>query len=141
MSTLPFDANAIFYTDINGPFRLQQKNLMTSLHSFSNTRMHSSRMCTARLMPISPSMHCSGGVYLPGGVPVWGVYLPGGVPAWGWGVPAQKGYLPGGCTCPGVYLPEGGVLAGGYLPRGRTYTGEYLLRYSPPMDRILDTRY
>ena len=50
--------------------------------------MHSSRMRTARLLPVSPSMHCSRGVYLPGGVPAQGVYLPRGVPAQG-GVPAQ----------------------------------------------------
>ena len=31
--------------------------------------MHSSRMRTARLLPVSPSMHCSWGVYLPGGGP------------------------------------------------------------------------
>ena len=31
--------------------------------------MHSSRMRTTRLLPVSPSMHCSWGVYLPGGVP------------------------------------------------------------------------
>ena len=47
------------------------------------TRMHSSRMRTARLLPVSPSMHCSQGV------PARGVYLPGSVPA-------------GGCTCPGT---------------------------------------
>ena len=42
------------------------------------TRMHSSRMRTARLLPVSPSMHCSGGV------PDRGGYLPrGDVPAWG----------------------------------------------------------
>ena len=51
-------------------------------------------MRTARLLPVSPSMHCSGW-----GVPVWwvpargmyllGGYLPGGVPAKGGGVPAQ----------------------------------------------------
>ena len=30
--------------------------------------MHSSRMCTARLLPVSPSMHCAGGrVSPPGG--------------------------------------------------------------------------
>ena len=49
--------------------------------------MHSSRMRIARLLPVSPSMQCSRGVYLPGGVPGWG------------GVPAQGVYLPGGCTC------------------------------------------
>ena len=41
--------------------------------------------CTARLLPVSPSMHCSRG---------GGLYLPGGG-----GVPAQGVYLPGGCTC------------------------------------------
>ena len=55
--------------------------------------MHSSRMRTARLLPVSPSMHCSRGVPGLGGC-TWSrrVYLPG----------------PGGCTClvPGrVYLP------------------------------------
>ena len=65
------------------------------------TRMHSSRVRTARLLPISPSMHCSRGVYLAGGVPAWGVYLPGGT-------------CPGG-TCPGGYLPGGGVPARGVL--------------------------
>ena len=45
------------------------------------TRMHTSRMCTARLLPVSPSMHCWGGV------PAWGMPGLGGVPARG--VPAQ----------------------------------------------------
>ena len=47
-------------------------------------------MRTTRLLPVSPSMHCSGGCTCPGGVPAWGVYLlkggvlgQGGVPAWG----------------------------------------------------------
>ena len=61
--------------------------------------MHSSRMRTARLLPVSPSMHCSGVVPGPGSVPGPGrVYLvPGGVPGPGggtWsqgGVPAQRG--------------------------------------------------
>ena len=85
------------------------------------TRMHSSRMLTARLLTVSQhallggctcqGVYLSRGVYLPGGVPAQrGVYL---------GVPAL-----GGCTCQGVYLP-GGVPAGGrgtcqgvYLPKG-----------------------
>ena len=57
-------------------------------------------MCTARLLPVSPSMHCSwgeGGVPV-GGVPAREVYPPGGVPA--------RGYLPGG-----VYL-LGGTCSG-----------------------------
>ena len=97
------------------------------------TRMHSSRMRTARLLPVSPSMHCSrgctwswgctcpeGGVPAPGavpargrtsleGVPAWGVYLPGGVCILG-GVPAW------GCTCLGVYLVLGGYLLLGDVP-------------------------
>ena len=46
---------------------------------------------------------CLGGVYLPGGVPVWGVYLARGV------------YLPGGVPAQGVYLPRG-IHAQGVLP-------------------------
>ena len=69
--------------------------------------MHSSRMRTARLLPVSPSMHYSGwgvpaggctwyrgGTWSQGCTWSWGVYLVrgctwsrGGVPAWG--VPAQ----------------------------------------------------
>ena len=77
--------------------------------SYEPTKMHSSRMRTARLLPVSPNMHCSWGVYPPRGC----TYLGGTCP----GV-----YLPGGCTYPGgVYLPgggtcPGGVPAGGYLP-------------------------
>ena len=52
--------------------------------------MHSSRMRTARLLPVSPRMHCSGGVPGPG------VYLVLG----GGGVPGPGG----GGTCPGTPL-------------------------------------
>ena len=61
------------------------------------TRMHSSRMRTACLLPVSPSMHSSQGdvpgpgVHLvPGGYLVWGV-------TWSWGV-----YLVPGGTYPGT---------------------------------------
>ena len=62
----------------------------------TKTRLHSSRMRTARLLPVSPSKHCTGGVSAPGGVCSQGVYLPGetclgGVPAQGctmWPVPS-----------------------------------------------------
>ena len=67
------------------------------------TRKHSSRMRTARLLPLSPSMHCSGGgCTCPGGVPAGGCTCLGGVPAReevylsGGGLPAQGG------TCPGT---------------------------------------
>ena len=101
----------------------------SSQHIFSvETRIHSSRMRTARLLTLSqhalpggvptrgctcPGVYlprgvcaCLGGVYLPGGVPVQGVYLPrGGVPARGCSFPGgyllRGVYLPGGCTCPG----------------------------------------
>ena len=59
-----------------------------------NTRMHSNRMRTARLLTVSQH------ALLGRGVPAWGctclgVYLPGAV------------YLSRGCTCPGgVYLPR-----------------------------------
>ena len=90
------------------------------------TRMHSSRMCTARLLPVSPSMHCSrgscswsGGVYLvlggtwsggctwsQGVFPVWGVYLVRGYLVLGRGVPGPSG----------VYLVPGGVPGLGGVP-------------------------
>ena len=122
------------------------------LKSFVPTRMHSSRMRTTCLLPISPSMHCSRRVYLlggylpgiipaHGGVPAQGVYLPWGIPALGCtcqGVPAL------GCTCSGVYL------LGGYLPEGCTcpggctwctclgctcWGGGYMPRYSLPCEQ------
>ena len=84
------------------------------------TRMHSSRMRTTHLLPISPSMHCSQGVYL-----VWGDLVLGGC-SWSagdlvqGGVPGPRGVPgPGWCswshwgTCPGT----------------------------PPVNRILDTRF
>ena len=63
-------------------------------------------MRTARLLPVSPGMHCSRGVYLPGGCTCLG-----GVPAQGCtcprGVPAQGVYLPVWCTCLGGTCPGG----------------------------------
>ena len=105
-------------------------------------------MRTARLLPVSPSLHCSGGCtclveagctwsggeYLVlGGVPGLGaVPGPRGVAAWS----RRRVYLPGpgGCT----YLVLGGVPA---WSRGGTCLiwgwGGYLPRYShpPPLDR------
>ena len=80
-------------------------------------------MRTARLLPVSPSMHCVGGCTCPGEVYlplVRGVYLP---------------LVLGGCTCWGgvpTSGPGGGVPAS---DRG----GVYLPRYSPPVNRITDT--
>ena len=53
-------------------------------------------MRTARLLPISPSMHCAGGVSAPGGVPASG----------------SRGGAPGGC----LPLVLGGVWFGGCIP-------------------------
>ena len=110
-----------------------------------STRLHSSRKRTARVLTVSPSILCTGGVYLvPGGVSgprgvctwsrggctcSWGVYLVlGGVPG------------PGGCTCSwGVYWCQGGVpgaggctwswgvSAPGGVPAPRGSWGVYLL--------------
>ena len=106
----------------------------------SQTRTHSSRMRTALLLLVSPSMHCSRGVYLvPGDVPARG-----GVPAQG-GVPGLRGVpSTGGCTClgvylvPGVYLPGDVPGPGGVPGPGK---GEFLPRYSPLVNRILNTRF
>ena len=72
--------------------------------------MHSSRMRTARLLPVSPSMHCScggtclGGVPAKGGVPAQGGLPAGGVPAWG-------------CTCPAGVPAQGGVYLSAFVVR------------------------
>ena len=80
-----------FWIDTFGAFH-KAKEILDS-NAFV-TRMHSSRMRTAHVLAISPSMHCSGGGLAPGGC-----LLPG-VSALGWeGVSA-----PGG---------EGGLLTGG----------------------------
>ena len=88
------------------------------------TRKNSNRMRTARLLPVSPSMHCSGGrCTCLGGVPAWGCTCPGrytavggGVPAQGVGCTCQGGCtFRGGCTWWGVYLP-GGVPGGRGVP-------------------------
>ena len=66
------------------------------------TRLHSSRMHTACLLPVSPSMHCAG--CLPPG----GCLVPGSV--WSWGV-SGPGEVSGrrGCLVLGVCLLPGGV--------------------------------
>ena len=89
-------------------------------------------MHTARLLPVSPSMHCSGGVPGPRGVCTWsqGVYLvPGGVPSSG-GVPGLVGCVP---APGGVYLVPGAVYL---VPGGVPGPGRYCPGTSPsPVDR------
>ena len=90
--------------------------------------MHSSRMRTARLLPVSPSMHCSVG---------------GGVTAWSCGVYLVGVYLPGGvCTRGCTYLVLG---VGGYLPGpggvNAWSRGGVPAQVLIPLDRIPDTRF
>ena len=77
------------------------------------TRLHSSRMHTARLLTVSPSMHCSEGCLLRrggvcsggcllGGYLVWGVSGPVGEGCLLWGASALRGAWSGGCLVPGV---------------------------------------
>ena len=84
------------------------------------TRLHSSRMRTARALTISPSMLCTGGCPLPGGVCSGGVCswrglsAPGGCVSSGgvcsWGMSAPGGVCSWGCVCSqGGCLPPGGV--------------------------------
>ena len=71
------------------------------------TRMHSSRMRTARALTVSPSMFCSGGR---------------GVSAHG-GVSADGVSAPGGCLLRGVSAPGGSLLLGGCLLPGGVCSG------------------
>ena len=52
------------------------------------TRLHSSRMHTARSLTVSPSMHCAGGVCSQGGAWSGGCLVGGGVPRLGGGIAA-----------------------------------------------------
>ena len=101
----------------------------TSFRIFFLTRLHSSRMRTARTLTVSPSMLCSGrGVPGQGGCTwsgrvylVWGVYLvPGGYLVWG-GVCSEGCTWPwggGGCTWSGGVAGPGGSAPGGVSPLG-----------------------
>ena len=98
-----------YYQSLGTPVFIGIHKMVIILFSFEpctyiRTRLHSSRMRTARLLPVSPSMHCTG----------WGVSAPGGGAClwseraclWsGEGVPASS---PGGGCLPlvpgvGVY--------------------------------------
>ena len=100
------------------------------------TRLHSSRMHTARLLIVSPSMHCAGrGVSAPGGALSQGegclLPLGGGRLVWGgllWGrllrgVCSRGGSAPGGVCSRGVGIPACTEAEAD----------------PPPMDRITDT--
>ena len=78
--------------------------------------MHSSRMRTAGLLPVSPSMHCTGrGISVRGcllrGCRLWGGVCSGRGSVCSQGVSAQGGFLLQG-VCSGGCLLWGGVCAG-----------------------------
>ena len=92
--------------------------------------MHSSRMRTARLLTVSPSMHCSRGeVSAPGGVVCSGGVYSGGCLLLG------DLLLGGVCSREGVCW-QGGVCSRGCLLLG----GRELVADTSPVDRIIDTR-
>ena len=129
------------------------KNEQQYTTNYIITRMHSSRMRTARALTVSASMLCAGGVPGPGGcvpgpgggylVPGWvctwsqGVYLVWGC-TWSRGVPGLGG-VPGPRDVPGpgvgVYL----VLGGAPGPGGCTWSwGVYLVRGVPGLGAVRD---
>ena len=81
--------------------------LFTVTGNNNTTRLHSSRMRTARALTVSPDMLCAGGG---GGAGVWG-----GLSAWR--VCSQGGVCSGGWSAPGGSAP-GGVCSGGVAALG-----------------------
>ena len=88
-----------------------------TLRSILTTRLHSSRMRTARVLTVSPSMLCTGGCLLGGCI--WsGRGVVGGVPGRGGGCLLWGVYLVWGVSALGVYLVLGGICSGGCLLPG-----------------------
>ena len=83
------------------------------------TSMHSSGMRTSRLLAVSPSMHCSGGALLQGGVCSGGVSAPGDVCS---GAVSARG--------DGDLLQLGGGEGG--------LVSQHALRQTPPVNRMTD---
>ena len=111
---LPFTSVHWFQTESTNRFWCQ-----SLLIDFKETRMHSSRMRTARLLPVSPSMYCSGGCLLRGvsgpGSGGRGVSAPGGLsgPRGPW---SQGVSTPGGISAPNGGVPGSGVVFAQVLP-------------------------
>ena len=94
----------------------------TNILTNHQTRLHSSRMCTAHVLTISPSMLCGGGVSALGGVCSRGCLL--------WGVSAPRGCLLWGeCLLPGVSARGGLLLGGAYFG---VCVSQHALRQTPP---------
>ena len=98
------------------PFDLHHQQKVEGRHIFPVivTRLHSSRMRTARVLTISPSMLCAGGCTWSRGVcSLGGVCSEGGC-TWSWGVSAPRGVSsPRGVPGPGVSAPRGVCSWGG----------------------------
>ena len=89
---------------------LPSHNFVCWLVTISITGLHSNRMHTSCLLPVSPSMHCTGGAWSQG------VSAPRGVPGpgvrGGWCLPLVPGVSALGVPCPGgvpASGPKGGV--------------------------------
>ena len=77
-----------------------------------NTRLHSSRMRTACMLTVSPSMLCTGGCKVPCGCMVLAGCMDSGVCAWSWG----DAWSQGGCTVQGVHGPGRCMVSGVWYP-------------------------
>ena len=82
--------------------------------NYMKTRLHSSRMRTARALTVSPSMLCAG----------WGLVR------WVWGVAGL-----GGCLVRGVWLVWGGAWSGGCLVWG-VVSQHALSQTLPPTSKV-----
>ena len=94
--------NNFLETKIHADLKKYEIKLFASLNV---TRMHSSGMRTARLLTVSPSVHCTVGCVSA----QWCVSSQGGLPG---------GVCPGGCVCPGLVSAQGGVWPGGCVCKG-----------------------
>ena len=100
--------------------------------------MHSSRMRTAHLLPVSPSMHCAGGggVCSKGGVCSREVSALGGLL---WGCVCSQGVSAPGVSAPGWSAPRGGICSGDVCSWGVCSQGgcvsQHALRQTTPCEQ------
>ena len=88
------------------------------------TRLHSSRMRTPRVLTVSPSMFCAGGVSAPGGCTCSQGGVCSGGCTWSRGCLLPGGVLgPEGVSAPGVVCSGGCLLLGGCLFQGVSALG------------------
>ena len=142
---LGFNGTIINVLKNNQHYATEQHRMLQIVFKIG-TRMHSSRMRTARLLPVSPGMHCSGGYLVPGGctlcqgvywsgcVPgLWGTWSKGGVPGlgvclvWG-GAPGPRGTPGPGGSVPTQVLPP---------PRGQNHRRLWKYNLAPTSLRVV----